>query len=197
MQRETNGVYSTFTPCSSACHSFDTLVLSGGWGQSKASFSRNMTIPAFHSSAWRWYTRWFPVRHIHFLKNTYYLSKMFAPLLFNQSGIIGEVWTGVMSINAYRVSFTHLKNMTDKGGVYPDPTLWEWLCNVCMPERTIQVTLFRYFGIGFPRIQVWGKEVHIGRWVDYAERNIRALPRLHHIWPFFKAVCKPLILTQV
>lgn len=106
-------------------------------------FSRNMTIPAFHSSAWHWYTRRFPVRHIHFLQNAYLLSKMFALLLFNHSGVCNRTCSNWR--REHKGWITHIKRTTFKGGVYPDPTHCENGCVMSFSCQNVSSDFIQVF----------------------------------------------------
>lgn len=49
-------MHCAFSQCPSVCQSVCTLVWLKGYGESRTSFSRNTTVPAFHCSASHWST---------------------------------------------------------------------------------------------------------------------------------------------
>lgn len=101
-----NEVHSTFSPSPSVCHSADTLVWSGSWCQSKTSFSRNMTIPPFHSSVSHCANTGFQSGRCTLAKAHIYSAKMFALLLnITVQSLMWSYLTGSVDVHATDLTF--------------------------------------------------------------------------------------------
>lgn len=147
--------------CPIVCHSVYTLVWSGGWGQSKT-FSRNMTIPEFHSSASRWYKHSFPVRQMHSQEGTYLLNKMFA-LLLNVT---------VRSVLWQEVFLQALQAMSIYCSWGVPHRLWEQLYNVFSQRKLFMWLQVSQDGLKNPSLSSWTLKV---AGVYHLDRNAREL----------------------